>query len=173
MSQRLHYCILVVNIIVEVSAFFGNIHILWILSAFRGNIHVPWMLSAFCGYICITIIDQFSSVIDHISPSQIDSILNQSRSVIVRDVYNFCTIQSVPAAYQIKALIIIYPTVLSDLMVYIVSIKCILRLVNRCKLFVFARTELHRRQILISKAVAGNVFPWLLVHIVPSDVHTL
>ena len=36
----------VVNIIVEVSAFCGNIHVPWILSAFRGNIHVPWILSA-------------------------------------------------------------------------------------------------------------------------------
>ena len=53
------------NIIVEVSAFRGNIHVLWkyprsveistfrgyirvpwILSAFRGNIHAPWILSA-------------------------------------------------------------------------------------------------------------------------------
>ena len=46
-------------------------------------------------------------------------------------------------------------------------------LVNRCKLFLFAHTELHRRYILLSKEVAGNVFHLLLVHIVPSDVHTL
>ena len=61
----------------------------------------------------------------------------------------------------------------SDLMVYIVSIECIPHLVNRCKLFLFARTELHRRSIILSKAVASNVSPLLLVHIVPSDVHTL
>ena len=47
------YYILVVNIIAEVSAFSGNIHIPWILSAFRGKIYVPWILSPFCGYICI------------------------------------------------------------------------------------------------------------------------
>ena len=38
-------------------------------------------------------------------------------SVIVRNVYNFCTIKRVPAAYHIKVSISIYPTVLSDLMV--------------------------------------------------------
>ena len=34
------------NIIVEVSAFCGNVHVPWILSAFCGNIHVLWILSA-------------------------------------------------------------------------------------------------------------------------------
>ena len=37
----------------EVCAFFGNIHVPWILPAFRGKIHVPWIFFAFCGYICI------------------------------------------------------------------------------------------------------------------------
>ena len=37
---------MVVNIIVEVSIFRGNIHVPWILSTFRGNIHVTWILSA-------------------------------------------------------------------------------------------------------------------------------
>ena len=41
------------NIIVEVSAFCGNIHVLWILFAIHINIHVPWILSAFRGYIYI------------------------------------------------------------------------------------------------------------------------
>ena len=49
----LHYFIIVVNIIVEISAFCGNIHVTWILCTFYGNIHVPWLISAFCGYICI------------------------------------------------------------------------------------------------------------------------
>ena len=104
--------------------------------------HVYSLLS---GYGATTRERLFSSVLDRIFPSQIDSIVNQFRSVIVRNVYNFCTVYSVPAAYQIKALIIIYPTVLSDIMVYIVLIKCIPRLVNRCKLFLFVRTKLHRR----------------------------
>ena len=39
------------NIIVEVTAFHGNIHVLWILSAFHGSIQVPWILSTFCGNI--------------------------------------------------------------------------------------------------------------------------
>ena len=121
----------------------------------------------------LSVLDLFLSFLDRISTSHIDSIVKKFRYVIVRNVYNFCTIYSVPEAYQIKSLIIIYPTVLSDLMVYIVSIKCIPRLLNRCKLFLLARTELHRREILFSKAVAGNVFPLLLVHILHSDVHTL
>ena len=65
-----------------------------------------------------SLLDRFLSVLNRILPSQIDSIVNQFRSIIVRNVYNFCTIYSVPVAYQIKALIIIYPTVLLDLMVY-------------------------------------------------------
>ena len=48
---RLRYVVLVVDIIVEISAFCVNIHIQWILFAFRWNIHVPWILSKFCGYI--------------------------------------------------------------------------------------------------------------------------
>ena len=49
LSCDLYYTISVcfMNIIVEVSAFCGNIHIPWILSAFRGNIHVLWILSTF------------------------------------------------------------------------------------------------------------------------------
>ena len=83
--------------------------------------------------IILPIFDRFLSVLDRILPSQIDRNVNQFWSVIVRNVYIFCTMKSVPAAYQIKALIIIYPTVLSYVMVYIVSIKCIPRLVNQCK----------------------------------------
>ena len=64
-----------------------------------------------------SVLDRFSSVLDRILPSQIDGIVKKFQSVIVRNVYNFCTIYSVPESYQIKALIIIYPTVLSDLMV--------------------------------------------------------
>ena len=37
---------MVVNIIIEVSAFRGNIHVPWILSAYRENILVLWILSA-------------------------------------------------------------------------------------------------------------------------------
>ena len=36
-----------VDIIVEISVFRGNIHVLRILSAFLVNIYVPWILSAF------------------------------------------------------------------------------------------------------------------------------
>ena len=52
LSLRLRYFILVVDIIVKILAFCGNIHVPWILSAFIGNINVLWILSAFCGYIC-------------------------------------------------------------------------------------------------------------------------
>ena len=38
----------------EISAFCGNTHVLWILSAFHGNTHVPWILSAFRVYIRIS-----------------------------------------------------------------------------------------------------------------------
>ena len=60
---KLLYFIMVVDIIVELSTFGGNIHVPWILSAFCGNINIPWILSpfsrnihvlwilsAFCGY---------------------------------------------------------------------------------------------------------------------------
>ena len=42
--------------------------------------------------------DQVLSVIGRILPSKIDSIVKKFWSVIVRNFYNFCTIQSVPAA---------------------------------------------------------------------------
>ena len=42
-----------VDIIVEISVFRGNIHVLRILSAFLVNIYVPWILSAFHVHIYI------------------------------------------------------------------------------------------------------------------------
>ena len=39
-----------------------------------------------------TAVNRFSSVLDRISPSEIDSIVKKFRSVIIRNVYNFCTI---------------------------------------------------------------------------------
>ena len=77
----LHNFILVVDIIVELSVFCENIHVLWILSAFReistfrgyyphfvyisvfcGNIHVPWILSAFL--VCIRILWKYPRSVD-------------------------------------------------------------------------------------------------------------
>ena len=50
----------------EISAFFGNIHVPWILSAFHGNINVLWILSAFRGYICtMWILSAFSGYCLH------------------------------------------------------------------------------------------------------------
>ena len=40
----------------------------------------------------LSVLNRFLSVLDHISPSQIDSMVNQFQSVIVRYVYNFGTI---------------------------------------------------------------------------------
>ena len=45
-----------------------------------------------------SVLDQFSSALNRISPSEIDSIVKKYQSVIVRNVCNFGTIQSVPAA---------------------------------------------------------------------------
>ena len=42
---------MVVDIILEISSFCGDIHIPWILSSFSRNIKVRWILYPFCGYI--------------------------------------------------------------------------------------------------------------------------
>ena len=78
---------MVVDIIVEISAFHGNIHLPWILSAFCGNINVPWILSAFSIYICsLWILSAFCAYCPHF----VDTIgIGHITSYLARNVHHF------------------------------------------------------------------------------------